>query len=213
MLAWLARWSVLWIGHSLRWRMEGPVMQMAAATRSPMIFAFWHNRIFLLPYLYRYYCGAHQGCALVSASRDGAQLASLLERFGLVCVRGSSSRRGTTALRELTRKVRAGYDVAITPDGPRGPKYVVQEGVASLAQMTGAPIVPISYVLSRQITIKSWDSFIVPVPFARCVLRVGAPIYVSPGAAAREEKRRELERVLRELSDDAPVFLPQDTGK
>lgn len=200
LLARLAQAAVLGIGHTLRWRFEDPAGVVADRTRGPAILAFWHNRIFLLPYLFRYYWGPRRGAALVSASKDGGQLAAVLERFNLVCVRGSSSRRGTQALRELTRLIRQGYDVAITPDGPRGPKYVVQEGVITLAQLTGAPVVPISYVLSRQITVNSWDSFGIPLPGARCTLRVGAPLRVPPGAAAREEKRLELERVLQALS-------------
>jgi lysophospholipid acyltransferase (LPLAT)-like uncharacterized protein len=200
LLARLAYATVLGLGHTLRWRFEDPAGLLADCAREPVIFAFWHNRIFLLPYLFRYYWGSHKGAALVSASKDGGQLARVLEQFNLVCVRGSSNRRGTQALRELTRLVRQGYDIAITPDGPRGPKYVVHEGVISLAQLTGAPVVPISYVLSRQITINSWDSFGIPLPGARCTLRVGTPLRVPPGAAAREEKRLELERVLQALS-------------
>ncbi len=88
--------------------------------------------------------------ALVSASRDGGLLAAILELFGVQPVRGSSSRRGAQALLELTTWAERGYDLAITPDGPRGPRYVVQEGVMSLAQITGLPIVPVSYHLQLE---------------------------------------------------------------
>ena len=82
--------------------------------------------------------------AMVSASKDGGFLASILECFGVQPVRGSSSRRGPQALLELTGWAERGYDLAITPDGPRGPRYVVQEGIIALAQVTGLPIVPAS---------------------------------------------------------------------
>ena len=111
--------------------------------------------------------------ALVSASRDGAFLAAILERFGIQPVRGSSSRRGAQALLELTTWAERGYDLTITPDGPRGPCYQIQDGVMSLAQLTGLPIVPVSLNLNWKIRVKSWDRFQIPLPFARCEIAVG----------------------------------------
>jgi lysophospholipid acyltransferase (LPLAT)-like uncharacterized protein len=199
----LARWGVFLVSWSLRYRIEDPHGLLRRATDRPLLFAFWHNRIFLMPYLFYHYWRPRQRvrvAALVSASRDGGQLAGLLEQFGLVCVRGSSSRRGSQALRELARLVGEGYDIAITPDGPRGPKYVAQDGAISLAQLTGMPIIPVSYVLSRKITFNSWDNFMIPLPFTRCVVRVGQLLQVPPGDAAHAEKRLELERTLQALS-------------
>jgi len=140
---------------------------------------------------------------MVSTSKDGGYLVRVLERFNLICVRGSSSRRGNAALLEMTRLIEAGADAGITPDGPRGPKYQVADGVISLAQLTGAPIIPISYVLSRKIELNSWDSFMIPLPFGWATLRVGAPVSVSAAADAeeREHKRLELETILKSLSE------------
>jgi lysophospholipid acyltransferase (LPLAT)-like uncharacterized protein len=140
---------------------------------------------------------------LVSASKDGDKLARVLVRFNFVCIRGSTSRRGREALRELARAVEDGYDVGITPDGPRGPRYKAQIGAVSLAQLTGASIVPVSYTLSRKIALNSWDGFMIPIPFARCHVRFGPPIFVPPETddAFRENKRLELERVLQTLSE------------
>lgn len=202
-LGYAARMLINFIGSTLRLRLDDPHNALHQVAAQPVIFAFWHNRIFLMPYLFRRLWQArrlHPPAVLVSASRDGARLVTVLEQCGIVCVRGSSSRRGSAALRELARKVRAGHDAGITPDGPRGPRYVVQEGIISLAQLTGAPLLPISWVASRRIEFKSWDGFILPLPWARCVVRVGPPIRVPAGAAARAEKRLELERVLRSLS-------------
>src|SRR4030095_14421736 len=89
--------------------------------------------------------------AMVSASKDGALLARILEDFGVQPVRGSSSRRGPQALLELTTWSERGYDLAITPDAPRGPCYIVQEGVMSLAQLTSLPVVPVSCELHPKI--------------------------------------------------------------
>ncbi len=206
MTGWLLRILVGLIGATLRWRIEDPAGLLVNTPRDPMIFAFWHNRIFLMPYLFRKHWSTRQHdrvAVLVSASKDGEKLARVLSRFDLICVRGSSSRRGNAALRELTRLVQEGYDAGITPDGPRGPKYVVQEGVISLAQLTQAPIIPVSYMLSRKITFNSWDNFMVPLPFSRALLRIGAPLTVSRDAEEpeRENKRLELEGVLKSLSE------------
>ncbi len=142
--------------------------------------------------------------AMVSASRDGAFLAAILECFNVQPVRGSSSRRGRQALLELTTWAERGYDLAITPDGPRGPRYVVQDGVTSLAQLTGFPIVPVSYRLGWKIRAKSWDGFQVPLPFSRCEMIYEKPIRVprEASAAERESLRRQLEQVLKDISDD-----------
>jgi lysophospholipid acyltransferase (LPLAT)-like uncharacterized protein len=120
----------------------------------------------------------------------------------LICVRGSSSRRGKEALRELTHLVNDGYDAGITPDGPRGPKYHCHDGAISLAQLTQAPIIPVSSDLGHKITVNSWDGFMIPLPFTRATLRIGPPMFVpvDSGDRQREEKRLELESILKSLS-------------
>jgi lysophospholipid acyltransferase (LPLAT)-like uncharacterized protein len=133
--------------------------------------------------------------ALVSASKDGALLAAVLGRFGVEQVRGSSSRRGPQALLELSSHAKRGYDLAVTPDGPRGPRYIVQNGVIALAQVTGLPIIPVTCNTQRKICLKSWDGFQIPLPFSRCELILNEPIFVSRQAdqAKREEHRSELQ--------------------
>ena len=93
-------------------------------------------------------------------------------------MRGSSSRRGSQAMKELITLLRKGYDLSLTPDGPRGPKYKMQSGVISLAQLTGKPVIPVSYVLSMKWTLNTWDAFQIPMPFAKCVVHMGEPVYV-----------------------------------
>jgi lysophospholipid acyltransferase (LPLAT)-like uncharacterized protein len=142
--------------------------------------------------------------ALISASKDGALLAATLERFGVLPVRGSSSRRGAQALVELSSALAAGWNVAITPDGPRGPRYAVQPGVAALAQLTGATVIPISSHAARRLTLRSWDQFQIPLPFSRCRVVFGEPIPFPREAteAEREQRRRQLEESLRALTLD-----------
>ncbi|MBI5774005.1 MAG: lysophospholipid acyltransferase family protein [Verrucomicrobia bacterium] len=173
----------------------------------PAIFAIWHNRLALSMPIHLFFARCHgrkKLAALVSASRDGGLLARVLEHFDTQPVRGSSSRRGPQALRELTTWAERGYDLAITPDGPRGPRYVVQEGVLSLAQITGLPIVPVSYEHGWKWSLKSWDRFQIPLPFSRVNATLGAPLRVPRGATEeeREQLRLELERRLKEITRD-----------
>ena len=121
-----------------------------------------------------------------------------MRRFGIGSVRGSSSRRGSTALREMAAILAAGGDMAITPDGPRGPKYRLNPGVVKLAQITGAPIVPLHIAYSRYWEIRSWDAFRIPKPFARVTTTFG-PLHCVPPTtndAAFEAERARLEAVL-----------------
>jgi hypothetical protein len=174
----------------------------------PAIYCLWHNRLLLCMEAYleqtqRRSLGKGLA-ALISASKDGAFLAAILERFQVQPVRGSSSRRGSQALLELTSWAERRYDLAITPDGPRGPRYTVQDGVMSLAQLTGLPIVPFGFYAHRKIQLKSWDRFQIPLPFSRCDLTLGKPIYVPREAtdAQREEIRKQLEQTLVDISRD-----------
>jgi lysophospholipid acyltransferase (LPLAT)-like uncharacterized protein len=205
LLGWLLRSLVTVLGSTVRWRIDDAAGLLTNTPQRSCIFAFWHNRIFLMPYLFRKHWHSRQRdrvAVLVSASQDGEKLARVLSKFNLICVRGSSSRRGKEALREMTRLVGDGYDAGITPDGPRGPKYHCQDGVISLSQITQAPIIPVSYDLARKITVNSWDNFMIPLPFTRATLRIGAPLTVpaDAGDAGREEKRLELENILKSLS-------------
>jgi lysophospholipid acyltransferase (LPLAT)-like uncharacterized protein len=178
------------------------------APAGPAIYCVWHNRLILsIPTYYAYARKrSHTAgmAAMVSASRDGGFLTAILECFKVQPVRGSSSRRGPQALLELTTWAERGYDLAITPDGPRGPCYVVQEGVMSLAQLTGLPIIPCSYYVGRKLQLKTWDRFQIPLPFSRCEVLVEKPVRIPREASdeERESLRRQLEATLRSISQD-----------
>ena len=206
--AWLLWAALRLLAATLRYRVHDPHGLIVRQDCEPVIYCIWHNRLALSMKLYfTFGRNNHKtvGLAgLVSASKDGAFLAAILERFGVTPVRGSSSRRGPQALLELTTWAERGYDLAITPDGPRGPRYVVQEGAMSLAQITGLPVVPVSYSLSRKIQLKSWDRFQIPVPFALCEVAGGRVFRIPREAtdAERETLRQQLEAELRAISRD-----------
>jgi lysophospholipid acyltransferase (LPLAT)-like uncharacterized protein len=196
------------LAATLRYSLNDQTGMLASEPKEPVIFAIWHNRLALSLSLYRKYVKQRQPsrrmAAMVSASRDGGLLARILELFGVEAVRGSTSRRGPQALRELTGWGERGYDLAITPDGPRGPCYVVQDGVMALAQLTGLPIVPVSYRLNWKIRSKSWDRFQVPLPFARCEVSLGEAVRVPRETtdAQREMLRQQLEQRMKAITWD-----------
>jgi len=193
---------------TVRCRLRGRPEYLAPDAPGPVIFCFWHNR---LASCIKVYESIHKPrapskgmAALISASRDGAFLTGILEWFRVQPVRGSSSRRGPQALLELTTWAERGYDLTITPDGPRGPCYRIQEGVMSLAQVTGLPVVPVAFNLNWKLRVKSWDRFQIPLPFACCEVIIGRVMRV-PGAATdaeREVLRQQLETELRAITRD-----------
>lgn len=118
---------------------------------------------------------------LVSASGDGAMANIFLKRLGYGTLRGSTAKGGARAIREMRRLLADGTAVAITPDGPRGPRHDPNEGAAFLARATGRPILPIGFGMSRALRLASWDRFTIPLPFTRVVVAFGEPIDVERG--------------------------------
>src|SRR5688572_27677875 len=159
------------------------------------IAAIWHNRLAVAMPIWRFWqrkVPDARLAGLISASRDGALLSRTFSYFGVKPIRGSSSRHGAQALLELTSAIRDNFNVAITPDGPRGPKYHVQPGIISLAQVTGAPIVPLGAHIQRKIELRSWDRFQIPLPFTKCRATLGRPIWVPRNASAEELEQMRL---------------------
>jgi lysophospholipid acyltransferase (LPLAT)-like uncharacterized protein len=173
----------------------------------PLLFGLWHNRLALSMVAWRYVKRMRPNSnlgALISASKDGGILSDVLARFGVQSVRGSTSRRGPQALLELTSWAEQGYHLAITPDGPRGPRYVVQEGIIGLAQVTGCPIIPVSSKVRGKICPNSWDRFQIPLPFASCKIVFGEPLSIPREVSngEREHLRQDLEKRLRTMTED-----------
>jgi len=161
----------------------------------PVLYAFWHGS--MVPLLFRH---RDQGArVLVSRHGDGEIIARVLESYGYETARGSSSRGGVQGLREMLRAVQGQRrDLAITPDGPRGPRHVAKKGLIATAQGTGLPIVPIAAAPERAKTLGSWDGFMIPYPFSRVHVVYGAPWRVDPqqtGADGLAHVQRELEQV------------------
>lgn len=165
---------------------------------APIIWVFWHNRMFLIPWLFHGLTAGRPGTALTSPSGDGAVIADVCAEFGINTVRGSSSRRGMQAMRELADVIGQGHVIGITPDGPRGPKYNLNMGVIKLAQLTGAPVMPVHIRFSRTLKFPTWDQFNLPLPFSEIEITFDALRRI-PRKATEEECEREradLERTM-----------------
>lgn len=160
-----------------------------------VIFTFWHNRLFLMPYADR----GRKVAVLISQHRDGELISRTMSFFGYSSVRGSSTRGGGEALRRMPRLLQGGSDVAITPDGPRGPRYRVQPGALYLARISGRPIYPVTFASDRFFCFNSWDAFQVPKLYSQGVFIWGQPLTVLRGDDL-EERRRELEKRLMEIT-------------
>lgn len=187
---------------ALRFRIEDPQNLLARDPGQPRIWAFWHNRILMMPYLYARLCPGRKMLMLVSRSRDGEFITRIMNRFGIDGARGSSSRGGSDALRELLRELERpqARDIGITPDGPRGPREKVQDGVLVLAANSRRSIYPVTVQYSRCWKLGSWDRFQIPRPGAVCRVVIG-PSVAPPKSLQPSELDRvrgELERTLGE---------------
>ena len=169
------------------------------------ILAVWHNNLLYFLYILR----GRGAAALISRSRDGENIAWVARRFGFDEVRGSDSAGAAASLRGALRRLAAGRDAAITPDGPRGPRYEVKPGIVSLAQRTGVPIVPLCFAAARRWEFGSWDRMKVPKPFSRVVLFAGDPIRLARETDP-EAARRLVERALRRNALHAERFAGTD---
>lgn len=194
----LRTWRILWHSSGQSPKTDGAV-----------IYCVWHNRLpaalasYFSDFVRAHWPDSGLG-AMISASRDGTLIASVVQRFGVQPVRGSTSRRGPQALLEATTWLERNYSIVITPDGPRGPVYQIQDGIILLAQVSGRPIVPVSNFTRWKLRLRSWDGFQIPLPFARCHCYYGEPIWAPREAtdAQREALRQKLEQSMRAITPD-----------
>jgi lysophospholipid acyltransferase (LPLAT)-like uncharacterized protein len=161
------------------------------------ILAFWHSH--LLPMLHSRY--RTPITVILSRSKDGEHMARVFDWYGATSARGSSTRGGSAALRQVIRDARAGNNIAVTPDGPKGPPRVLKDGVVYTAQMTGLPIVLSAFAAKKKWLLRSWDRMVVPRPFSRAIYLYSEPIVV-PRDGDVEEWRAEIERRMNALADE-----------
>jgi lysophospholipid acyltransferase (LPLAT)-like uncharacterized protein len=181
----LAR-AYLWlVGLTSRHR-EAGLEELARARQAggAVVCAVWHNRLLGPLFVHR----RRRVGVVISRSRDGELISRVVRGFGYVPLRGSSSRAGASALIAVLRHLRQGLDVALTPDGPKGPRYTVQPGVTYAARRAGVPLVPVGVGMSRKLVFSSWDRFQLPLPFGTIQLVYGPPLVFGPGEDGSERE-------------------------
>ena len=173
-----------------------------------MIGCFWHNRMLLMPFIWP---TGRPVSMLISRHGDGLLISAIIRRFGVDTIAGSSSRGGTDALRAMLATLRAGVTIAVTPDGPRGPRMRATAGVVHAARLARAPLIPVSLATSRRKVLRSWDRFLLAWPFGNGVFVWGKPIEVSPDAGETEIEavRLALEAELNRVSAEADRLVGQ----
>ena len=207
LLGTLAGWIMRCWTKTLRYEVE----DRCGVTRStdpipPVIYTLWHNRIFTIPPLWMRRCGnSRKAVVLASASKDGAILANAVGVFGIGAVRGSSSRRAVAGLIGMKRALKEGLDICITPDGPRGPRYIFHPGVVKLAESSGAPIVPVHARYQSAWRVKTWDALVIPKPFSRVTVIFDEMVNVPPklDAAGFQAQLDRVQAILLAGVDDA----------
>ncbi len=185
------------------------------ASDKGLILAFWHARLLMGPVV------RHETDRRVhmlnSAHRDGAMIAAAVKGFGIEMIEGSAAdpnkpekdKSGASAVAEMAKALKSGAIVGITPDGPRGPPELARIGVIRLAAMTGAPILPAGYAASPALRLKTWDRFMLTLPFSRMAFAARPAIHVERGASdeALEAARAHLERELNAAVAEAQAAL------
>jgi lysophospholipid acyltransferase (LPLAT)-like uncharacterized protein len=142
----------------------------------PVIFAFWHSDLLMQPYLYYRFRKVPKANVLISEHFDGQIIARIMRFFNLGTIHGSTTRGGAKVLIQGLKSLAEGYDIGITPDGPKGPRYEVSEGVVVMAQKRHAKVIVYHCVPSRYWQLPSWDRFVVPKPFGRLDFYASEPI-------------------------------------
>ncbi|MDR0735173.1 MAG: lysophospholipid acyltransferase family protein [Elusimicrobiota bacterium] len=195
----LASFYLHFVGFFTKFIYAGSKTAMELDAKQRVIYAFWHNQQLFLLYPYR---NRGKICVLVSMSKDGEYIARSLPKFKMKAMRGSTTRGGYSALRGLMDISEAGYSPAITPDGPRGPVYNARSGIIYLAQKTHLPIIPAGVACSCRISVNSWDKFQIPLPFGKCALVYGEPVWVGETDDI-EDARKKLTDILNTATEQA----------
>jgi lysophospholipid acyltransferase (LPLAT)-like uncharacterized protein len=159
-----------------RWTVENEetAARLVDAKR-PFIACFWHGRLLVMPCAWRYPARMH---IVISRHRDGRFIARAMDHLGISTIAGSSSKGGRAALRDMLQVLGRGEYVGVTPDGPRGPRMRVGNGIVRAARLAGVPLLPVTFSASHRYVLRSWDRFVLPFPFGRGTVRIGQPIEV-----------------------------------
>jgi len=200
---WITQCYIRFVYLTNRWSIEGGdwTLRFTREGRT-FIVAFWHGRLMMMPLAWHGLTSFHM---LISAHRDGRIIAGAMNYFGIGTIAGSTRRGGSSAMREMLKRLREGGCVGITPDGPRGPAMTVSIGTLNVARLAGVPIVPLTFATSHRRVLATWDRFHLALPFGRGVFLSGEPVEIAAELddEGLENARRVLETRMVEMVDEA----------
>jgi lysophospholipid acyltransferase (LPLAT)-like uncharacterized protein len=205
-----------WLIRIYGWTLRSEVIDRAGVFEGKFakgaVMPLWHNRLFAIGPIWKKYQGASKSAVLTSASSDGAIVEAGMRVFGCEAVRGSSSRRSRAAIVGVMRKIKEGFFVGITPDGPRGPRYVLQPGLVKIAQACRVPVIPVRVEYESAWRMNTWDRFCIPKPFSKVlvIFEVALDVPRELDEDAFEAQRLRIQEVLREGIDD---LIPEDNDQ
>ena len=208
-------WMITWTGFLII-RALGPTLRFAVSwedgspgslEKRPLVYSFWHSCMLPAMYLWRNL----QIRVLSSDSFDGEYTGRIMRKFGFVKVRGSSSRGAVRAVLGMRRELEAGWVVAFTIDGPRGPRHLVKPGPVVLARATGVPMAGFHIAVDKAWVLKTWDKLIIPKPFSRALMRVAREMPVPSDADESKQERYQAE--LQAALDRTRKFAEENVGK
>ncbi len=207
---WITAQYIRLVAATGRWEtVRGHIPEAYWKEGKPFILAFWHGRLLMMP---RGWTGGKTIHMLISQHRDGQLIARTVSHFGIKTIAGSTSKGGASALRAMLKTLKGGGYVGITPDGPRGPRMRASDGVVSVARMSGVPVIPATFGVTKRKVLGSWDRFIVAKLFAKGVIVWGEPLEV-PKKADKEEMeaaRLKVEQALIDICNEADRLCEQD---
>lgn len=192
-IGWTASLYLKSIFYTSRWTFQGREQFLSP---SPFIVVFWHSHMAMAPFAWR---TQRRFFMLISGHSDGRMIAHTVKNLGIESIAGSTARGGTIALRQLLRALEQGHCVGVTPDGPRGPKETVHPGLYTLAKCSQCPVYPLAFYHSHMKKLRTWDRFLLPFPFGRGAIVVGAPV-LPPTSSEPHMKEMFLREVSRALS-------------
>ncbi len=174
MLAWIGYHYLWFVFKTTQWDYVGfeHAKNLINANQSFLV-CFWHGRLAMMPFAWVWDKPLHM---LLSEHGDGKLISRLIQHRKINSIYGSSTRGGVKAAIEAVRVLKNGHCIGITPDGPKGPRHHVADGVIHIARLAKSPIIPVSYALTRRRFLKTWDNFLFPLPFSKGVYIIGAPI-------------------------------------
>jgi lysophospholipid acyltransferase (LPLAT)-like uncharacterized protein len=202
-LAWLMAAYIRFVHRTIRWEHIGQEHLAAVRARGlPVLAAFWHGRFMMIRFLWT---EDRPFSVLISTHRDGRLIARSIDYLNVATIAGSSRRGGAAALRLIIRTLEQGGGVGITPDGPKGPRMRAKNGIVAAARAAGVPILPVTFAVRRRIVLKSWDRFVLALPWTRGVYIIGQPVELADGDD--EALRSLVEQRLNDITEQADRLI------